>query len=135
MTEPLDARILIIEDDRFNIEILSRSVTSMGCSVETAMDGLSGFEAFAKAPPDLVLLDVMLPELDGYEVLERIRTHPEGRHTPVIMVTALQNADARAKALDMGADDYVAKPFRLGELRSRVRSVIETRRMQAEFGL
>ena len=107
----------------------------MGCSVETAMDGLSGFAAFDKAPPDLVLLDVMLPELDGYGVLERIRSHPAGGDVPVIMVTALQNADARAKALDMGADDYVAKPFRLGELRSRVRSVIEMRRMQAEFGL
>lgn len=131
---PLDARVLVIEDDRFNIKLLEEACRSMGCAVESAMDGPAGIDAFERGAPDLVLLDVMLPGLDGYAVLARIRAHPERGDTPVVMVTALQNADDRTRALELGADDYVGKPFRLADLRSRVRSVIEMRRMQAEFG-
>ncbi len=133
-TEPLDAAILVIEDDKFNIKLLTEACRSMGCRVSSAMDGEAGVEAFEGSAPDLVLLDVMLPKMDGFGVLARIRAHPERGDTPVVMVTALQNADDRARALELGADDYVGKPFRLGDLRSRVRSVIEMRRMQAEFG-
>lgn len=133
-TEPLDAAVLVIEDDKFNIKLLTEACRSMGCRVSSAMDGEAGVEAFESEAPDLVLLDVMLPKMDGFGVLARIRAHAERGDTPVVMVTALQNADDRARALELGADDYVGKPFRLGDLRSRVRSVIEMRRMQAEFG-
>lgn len=130
----LDAAILVIEDDKFNIKLLTEACRSMGCRVSSAMDGEAGVEVFEAETPDLILLDVMLPKLDGFGVLARIRAHPERGRTPVIMVTALQNAEDRARALELGADDYVGKPFRLGDLRSRVRSVLEMRRMQAEFG-
>ena len=133
-TEPLDAAILVIEDDKFNIKLLTEACRSMGCRVDSAMDGEAGLEAFRGGAPDLVLLDVMLPKMDGFGVLTEIRAHPERGDTPVVMVTALQNAADRARALELGADDYVGKPFRLGDLRSRVRSVLEMRRMQAEFG-
>ena len=132
--EPLSARILVIEDDRFNVKLLTEACRSMGCEVRSAMDGLTGLEAFKADPPDLVLLDVMLPGMDGYGVLQAIRADPDHSGVPVIMVTALQSADDRARALELGADDYVGKPFRLGDLRGRVRSVIEMRRMQAELG-
>jgi len=132
--EPLDARILVIEDDRFNIKLLTEACRSMGCEVESAMDGLAGLAAFDASPPDLVLLDVMLPGMDGYGVLKTIRARADHNDVPIIMVTALQSADDRARALELGADDYVGKPFRLGDLRTRVRSVLEMRRMQAEFG-
>ncbi len=131
---PLDAAVLVIEDDRFNVKLLTEACRSMGCAVESAMDGEAGLAAFEAGAPDLVLLDVMLPKLDGFGVLARIRRHPERGDTPVVMVTALQNAEDRARALELGADDYVGKPFRLGDLRSRVRSVVEMRRMQAELG-
>lgn len=132
--DKLDIRVLVIEDDRFNIKLLTEACRSMGCTVHSALDGLSGVAAFEASPPDLVLLDVMLPGLDGYGVLERIRAHPRGADVPVVMVTALQNDDARIRALELGADDYVHKPFRLGPLRTRIRSVIEMRRFQAALG-
>lgn len=129
-SDKLNIRVLVIEDDRFNIKLLTEACRSMGCAVESAMDGPSGVAAFEESPPDLVLLDVMLPGLDGYGVLERIRAHPAGARVPVLMVTALHNDEARARALELGADDYVQKPFRLGPLRSRIRSVIEMRRFE-----
>lgn len=131
--EALDARILVIEDDKFNIKLLTEACRSMGCDVRSAMDGVAGFQAFVEDPPDLILLDVMLPGMDGYGVLQSIRSHSSHADVPVIMVTALQGAADRARALELGADDYVGKPFRLGDLRTRVRSVLEMRRMQAEF--
>ncbi len=129
----LDIRVLVIEDDHFNVKLLTEACRSMGCRVDFAMDGLAGVDAFESDPPDLVLLDVMLPGLDGYGVLERIRAHPRGADVPVLMVTALQTNDARARALELGADDYIAKPFRLGPLRARIRSAVEMHRFRASL--
>ena len=122
--EPIDARVLVVEDDRFNIRILTETCRSMGLTVRSVLDGLAALDAVVEEVPDLILLDVMLPGLDGYGVLERLRAQPKTRSVPVIMVTALTAADARTRALELGADDYVTKPFRLAELRTRIRSVL-----------
>ena len=117
----MSARILVIEDDEAILKLIRRSLAYEGYQVVTATDGPSGLTAARDNPPDLVVLDLMLPGLDGMEVCRRLRS---GGPTPIIILTAKDSINDRVMGLDMGADDYMVKPFNLDELLARVRALL-----------
>lgn len=116
--------ILIIEDDLVLLETLHYNLDQAGFTVATATDGLQGLELARQAQPDLVLLDVMLPTLDGFSVC---RILAQELNLPVIMLTALRDEAHMIAGFELGANDYVVKPFSLGELLARIRSVLRWR--------
>lgn len=120
-------RILIIEDDDLILKMLRRSLVYEGYQVDTALDGESGLNLLRDNKPALVILDWMLPGMDGIEVCRRIR---ELGNQPVLMLTAKDTLENRVQGLDAGADDYQVKPFELDELLARIRALL--RRTQVE---
>ena len=113
--------ILVIEDDGNIRELLRLYLEQEGYSVETAQDGLEGMRAFKRLHPDLVLLDLMMPVMDGTQVIREIRASSK---TPVIMLTAKGETFDKVAGLELGADDYITKPFEMRELIARVRAVL-----------
>jgi DNA-binding response OmpR family regulator len=118
-------RILIIEDEHPRRTALAEALTAKGYRVRTAIDGQAGLELACTEPFDLVLLDVMMPVLDGYAVCRTLRGR--GRDMPILMLTAKGMIDDRVEGLDCGADDYLVKPFSLRELLARVRALLRRR--------
>lgn len=117
--------ILIIEDEKKLVGILKRALKGERYSVEVAYDGKEGLEKAIKSSYSLILLDVMLPEMDGFAVCRELRKRQI--HTPIIMLTAKGGAEDRVAGLDVGADDYLIKPFGLDELFARIRAVLRRR--------
>jgi DNA-binding response OmpR family regulator len=116
-----DARVLVVDDEPMVRDVLSRYLVRGGFEVEAVADGERALAAFDARRPDLVLLDLMLPRVDGFEVFRRIRARAQ---SPVIMITARGRTTDRIVGLDVGADDYVSKPFSPAEVVARVRSVL-----------
>jgi two-component system, OmpR family, response regulator ResD len=116
-----EARVLVVDDEPMVREVLSRYLERDGFEVESAADGELALEAFEARRPDLVLLDLMLPRVDGFEVFRRIRASAP---SPVIMITARGDVTDRIVGLETGADDYVSKPFSPAEVVARVRAVL-----------
>jgi two-component system, OmpR family, alkaline phosphatase synthesis response regulator PhoP len=116
------SRILLIEDNRDLAFGLRNNLEIEGYEVETAEDGMGGLKAFAKVTPDLVILDLMLPELDGFRVLRSLRQNVQA--PPVLLLTAKGEEADKVRGLRMGADDYVTKPFGLLELLARVEALL-----------
>lgn len=115
------ARILVVDDDRRITAMLRRTLAYEGYEVDLATDGTKGLLAARDRPPDLVILDVMMPGLDGLEVCRRLRS---GGSVPILMLTARDEVPDRVAGLDAGADDYLVKPFALEELTARVRALL-----------
>lgn len=126
-------RVLIVEDDKFNVRLLSEVCRNSGFEAEVAMDGLEALATIERNRPDLVLLDLMIPSLDGFGVLERLRADPDTADLPVILVTAIQDREARARGIDLGADDWVAKPFKLLELQQRMQAALQMRAFKRQL--
>ncbi|WP_433943918.1 response regulator transcription factor [Paenibacillus sp. SN-8-1] len=114
--------ILIIDDDEKIISMLRRGLAFEGYDVYSAHNGMEGLQMMLTADPDLVVLDVMMPQVDGFEVCRRIREG--GSSVPILMLTAKDEVENRVKGLDLGADDYLVKPFALEELLARVRALL-----------
>jgi two-component system KDP operon response regulator KdpE len=114
-------RLLLVDDDDRLTTAIALYMRRQGFELEVAHDGASGLEMFIKAPPDLVVLDVMMPGMDGWEVCRRIRARS---NVPVIMLTARTDENDRILGLRLGADDYVSKPFSLKELEARIDAVL-----------
>lgn len=121
----MSARILIIEDDEAILTFLRRGLAYDGYQVDTAIDGQTGLLLARDNPPDLVVLDWMLPGLDGLEVCRRLR---QGGPVPILMLTAKDTVNDRVQGLDAGADDYMVKPFNLEELLARIRALLRRTR-------
>ena len=117
--------ILVVDDHPQNVQLLADRLLPYGYQVATADNGESALAAIAASPPDLVLLDVVMPGLDGYEVCRRIRANPQTTMLPVVMVTALDSKGERVKGLDAGANDFLGKPISNEELRARVESLLK----------
>jgi two-component system response regulator MprA len=124
-------RILVVDDDRAVRESLRRSLSFNGYSVELAVDGIDALEKVAAARPDALVLDVMMPRLDGLEVCRRLRS--TGDDLPILVLTARDSVSERVSGLDAGADDYLPKPFALEELLARLRALL--RRAAPEPGI
>ncbi|HEY3373705.1 MAG TPA: response regulator transcription factor [Candidatus Aquicultor sp.] len=114
------ARILIIEDDPLIRETLEYSLRGAGFDAITAEDGMQGLAIIKEAAPDLILLDLLMPEIDGFDVCRRVRESDE--HVPIIMITALEDQRSKLKGFSVGADDYITKPFSIEELVARIRA-------------
>jgi two-component system OmpR family response regulator len=117
-----EARLLVVEDEEMILELLSGSLRFAGFDVVTAVSGAEALRAVTASRPDLVLLDVMLPDGDGFDVVRRLRS--SGPDVPVIFVTARDGVHERVAGLALGADDYVTKPFSLDEVLERIRAVL-----------
>lgn len=118
----MNERILIVEDDHAIVRVLNRTLTYEGYNVESASDGETGFEVYKKFHPDLIILDWMLPGMDGIEFCDRIRSSED--NVPIIMLTAKDTTSDRVLGLDAGVDDYMVKPFEIEELTARIRALL-----------
>jgi two-component system response regulator MprA len=121
-------RILVVEDDRRIRDLLRRGLIFEGYSVDTAEDGETALRVAREAPPDAVILDIMLPKMDGLEVCRRLRS---ASNLPIMMLTARDSVPDRVTGLDAGADDYMVKPFAFDDLLARLRALFRRHRMES----
>jgi DNA-binding response OmpR family regulator len=128
------ARILVVDDTPENVLLLSAVLESKGYEVVTASSGAEALQLIATEQPDLVLLDVVMPQMSGYEVCRKIRENPATGVLPVVMVTALDPGQERIKGLDAGADDFLTKPINQAELLARVRSLLRIKGLHDTVG-
>lgn len=123
-------KLLVVDDDHLNREMIARRLEHMGFKIVLAADGLEALAALRREAFDLVLLDVLMPELDGFETLERIKSNERWRTIPVVMLSALDDADSTARCITAGAEDYVPKPFNPVVLRARINASLEKKRLR-----
>ncbi|WP_392435958.1 response regulator transcription factor [Chlorogloeopsis fritschii PCC 9212] len=116
-------RILAVDDTPDNLILLQTILEIEGYSIDLVADGMAALAKIEQSPPDLILLDVMMPGLDGYEVTRRIRNHPTMPYIPILLLTAFHDVSV-VEGLDAGADDFIRKPFDQDELLARVRSLL-----------
>jgi two-component system, cell cycle response regulator len=128
-------RILVVDDVPDNVEILDARLASRGYEIVTAANGEEALERVRENPPHLILLDVMMPGMDGHEVARRIKDDTRLPFIPIILVTALTEADDVVQGLESGADDHISKPFNFRELEARVRAMLRIKRLQDELDL
>ncbi|HVW02077.1 MAG TPA: response regulator [Planctomycetaceae bacterium] len=126
------SKILIADDNQQNCELLEAYLASEGYLIELAFDGQATLDAVAHNQPDLILLDIMMPKLSGYEVCQRLKEDDSTRDIPIIMVTALNELGDIEKAVNAGADDFLTKPVNKLELTTRVRSLLRVRHLTNE---
>jgi pilus assembly protein CpaE len=117
-------RILVVDDSTFNLKIVTASLAPLGCDVLTANNGRAALERVDALQPDLIILDVMMPELNGYDVCRHLRRNMSTRHRPIMMLTANDSLEERVNGFDAGADDYMSKPFQAAELQARVKALL-----------
>ena len=128
--EERESVILVVDDAEINIDILMGALGDM-YDVSVAMDGETALETARDIKPDLILLDIMMPGMDGYEVCRRLKEDPATRGIPVIFLTALTEVEDKAKGFEAGAADYITKPFDVAEVDAKVRAIL-SRRHDAE---
>jgi two-component system, cell cycle response regulator len=128
-----NTRILIVDDHEDNVEVIRARLEARGYQIESAADGEEALERVRHSPPDLILLDVMMPRIDGMEVARRIKADESLPFIPIIMQTALDTVQHKVEGLDAGADDYVTKPINFAELEARVKSMLRIKVLQDEL--
>ena len=125
------AKILVVDDEPRNVKILQIQLNARGYTVYTAADGLEALDVVKKEMPDLILLDINMPKMDGFEVVKRIRTNEATEFIPIVMITALRDTrENRIKSIEAGADDFIEKPFDSLEVLARVRSLLRIKQYQ-----
>ena len=129
----MSARVLVVDDILPNVKLLEAKLTSEYYEVLTAMNGEEALKKVAEESPDIVLLDVMMPGMDGFEVCTRIKSSPESAHIPVVMVTALTDVQDKVRGLESGADDFLSKPINDMALMARVRSLVRLKMSTDEW--
>ena len=133
--DALPARVLIVEDNEQNIELLQAYLEDIdGVETATAADGLEALRAVGEHKPDLILLDIMMPNMSGFEVCRHLKDDPATRDIPIIVVTALNETSDYERSKECGADDFLTRPFNRTQFVSRVRSHLRIRKMRGEFG-
>lgn len=126
-------RILVVDDEAANRRLLGEILSPLGYVVSQAADGDEALAAVSNQPPDLILLDVMMPRLDGYAVCRAVKGDPRTRLVPIIMLTSLDQLPDKIKAVDIGVDEFLTKPFNVVELTTRVRSLLSMKRFTDEL--
>ncbi len=119
------SKILVVDDDEAINELVKINLELLGYEVITALDGIQGFTLAKQEMPDLIILDVMMPEVDGYTVAKRVRENPSTKDIPILMLTAMGQLEDKVKGFDIGVDDYLVKPFEMEELQVRVRALLK----------
>jgi len=133
---PIDlanSTVLVVDDNEQNLELLVAYLEPLECRVEMAVDGIDALEKVAASTPDLILLDIMMPRMSGFECCRKLKSQPETRDIPVIMVTALNELGDIERGVESGTDDFVTKPVNRLELVTRVRSLLRVRHLQNEL--
>lgn len=118
-------KILVIDDEPTINELIKVNLELLGYDVIQALDGIKGFALAKQELPNLILLDVMMPEVDGFTVAQRIRQNESTRNIPILMLTALSQLNDKVKGFDIGVDDYLVKPFEMEELKVRIRALLK----------
>ena len=118
------SRILLVDDNQQNLELIQAYLETLPVEIETARDGIEAIEAVERKQPDLILLDVMMPRMSGFEVCQKLKANPETRDIVVIMVTALHEVADYERAVESGTDDFLSKPVNKLVLLTRVRSLL-----------
>lgn len=118
-------KILVIDDDNAINELIKINLELNGYKVIQALDGIKGFALAKQELPNAIVLDVMMPEVDGYTVAQRIRQNPSTKNIPILMLTALSQLNDKVKGFDIGVDDYLTKPFEMEELKVRLRALLK----------
>ncbi|HUW19345.1 MAG TPA: response regulator [Sedimentisphaerales bacterium] len=121
--------ILVVDDNQQNLELLQAYLEDLDCETVPAYDGLQALQIIARQPPDLILLDVMMPKMSGFEVCKRVKNDPGTSDIPVIMVTALNEYGDIERALDSGTDDFLSKPINKLELLTRVKTMLKLKHL------
>jgi CheY-like chemotaxis protein len=124
VVEARPARILVVDDERDNRDLLEIVLTSEGFMTTTAADGIEALASVALEPPDLVLLDIMMPGMNGYQVVETLKAQASTRQIVVVMLTALTDNDTKQSAFTAGADDFLSKPLDRAQLCKRIRQLL-----------
>jgi len=127
------ARVLIVDDHEDNVELLRARLESWGYETDTATDGEQALAHVDQKAPDLILLDVMMPKMDGIEVAKRVKGNPRLPFIPIIMQTALDATENKVEGLEAGADDYITKPIDFAELKARLTSMLRIKRLQEQL--
>ncbi len=126
-------RILVVDDDPLSADLLKTKLTALGYEVEVALSAEEALESDRKTHPDLILLDVVLPEMSGFEACRKLNEIHKDSYVPVILVTSMNDVTSKIKGLEGGAYDYVTKPFDAQELLARVRSALRTKKLYDEL--
>jgi CheY-like chemotaxis protein len=127
------SKVLVVDDNLQNLELLVAYLDGLKCRVLTAADGLEALQKVQQEMPDLILLDVMMPRMSGFEVCRKLKSAPETRDIPIIMVTALKELSDIERGVESGTDDFISKPVGRLELLTRVRSLLRVRHLRNEL--
>ena len=127
------SKVLVVDDNDQNLELLVAYLETLGCGIATAADGIEALDKVGQDPPDLILLDIMMPRMSGFEVCRKIKSDPQTRDIPIIMVTALNELGDIERGVESGTDDFITKPFNRLELVTRVKSLLRVRHLKSEL--
>lgn len=126
-------RVLLVDDNEQNLELLLAYLDELGCELRTAIDGPEALEDVAKLPPDLILLDIMMPKMSGFQVCKKLKGSEATANIPILMVTALNEVSDVERAVEAGADDFLTKPVNRVELVTRVKTLLKVSILQKQL--
>ncbi len=125
--------VLVVDDNPQNVELMQAHLEALNCTTHVAVDGIDALEQVARVKPDLILLDIMMPRMSGFEVCRRLKADPNFRDIPIIMVTALNELGDIERGVEAGTDDFLSKPINKLELLTRVKSLLRVRHLKGEL--
>jgi len=131
----IPTKVLIVDDNEQNVELLQAYMEEIsGIQTTTAANGIEALDAVASNPPDLVLLDIMMPKMSGFEVCKQLKGDATTRDIPIIVITALNETSDYERGMESGADDFLTRPLNRNELLARVRSILRIKKLRGELG-